>query len=123
MNSGSMKAIYNVLGFLTYWLFGKEEEDESVETVLGLDWLWTRILLEVDLDDWIKLFEGWRGGKFGLSIWKEFDVCIVNEERMFGIFEVMTYEALVFLDKERSWGLIGVSIRMEKDPYPTKTPK
>ena len=102
MNSGSMKAIYNVLGFLTYWLFGKEEEDESVETVLGLDWLWTRILLEVDLDDWIKLFEGWRGGKSRLSTWKEFDVCIVNEERMFGIFEVMTYEALVFLDKERS---------------------
>ena len=50
MNSGSMKAIYNVLGFLTYWLFGKEEEDESVEIVLGLDWLWTRIFLDVDLE-------------------------------------------------------------------------
>ena len=91
MNSGSMKAIYNVLGFLTYWLFGKEEEDESVETVLGLDWLWTRILLEVDLDDWIKLFEGWRGGKSGLKTWKEFDVCKGKLGRTFEKFEIIAY--------------------------------
>ena len=54
---------------------------------------------------------------------KEFDVCIGNEERIFGTFDAIAYEALVFLDDERSWGLTRVPIRMEKDPYPAKTPK
>ena len=56
-----MKAISNVLGFLTFWLFGRKEEEVSIEIVLGLDWLWTEILLEVDFEAWIKLFEGWKG--------------------------------------------------------------
>ena len=34
--------------------------------MLGLDWLWTTIFLGDDLEAWIKLFEGWRGGKSGL---------------------------------------------------------
>ena len=90
--------------------------------MLGLDWLCTRILLEVDLETWMNLFEGWEG-KFGLWTWKEFDVCIGNEGQIFGIFEVIAYETLVFLDDEGSWGLTGVPIRIEEDPYPTKTPE
>ena len=97
-----MKAISNVLGFLTFWLFGRKEEEVSIEIVLRLDWLWTEILLEVDFEAWIKLFEGWRGEKFGLRTWKEFDVCNGNEGRIFGTFEVIAYEAFVFLDDERS---------------------
>ena len=71
----------------------------------------------------MKLFEGWRGGKSGLKNWKEFDICIGKVERIFGNFEIITYEALVFFDDERSWGLMGVPIRIEEDPYPTKTPE
>ena len=67
--------------------------------------------------------EGWRGGKSRLRTWKEFDVCIGNERHIFGTFEVIAYEALLFLDDERSWGLMRVPIRMEKDPYPAKTPE
>ena len=45
-----MKAISKVLGFLKYWLIEKEGEKEgNVEIVLGLDWLWIGIFLEVDL--------------------------------------------------------------------------
>ena len=33
---------------------------------MGLDCLWTTIFLGDDLEAWIKLFEGWRGGKSGL---------------------------------------------------------
>ena len=54
---------------------------------------------------------------------KEFDVSIGNEERIFGTFDAIAYEALVFLDDERSRGLTGVPIRMEENPYPTKTPE
>ena len=54
---------------------------------------------------------------------KEFDVCIGNEERIFGTFDAIAYEALVFSDDERSQGLTGVPIRMEENPYPTKTPE
>ena len=118
-----MKAISKVLGFLTYWLFIKQEENGNVEIVLGLDWLWIGILLEVSLEAWMKLFEGWRKGKSGIRIWKEFDVCIGNEGQIFGIFEVIAYETLVFLHDEISWGLIEVPIKMEEDPYPTKTPE
>ena len=80
-----MKAISNVLGFFTYWPIEKEEGEDSVEIdegegivemVLGLDWLWTKIFLGFDLEAWIKLFEGWRGGKSGLKTWKEFNVCM-----------------------------------------------
>ena len=39
---------------------------------------WTGIFLGVDLEAWIKLFEGWRGGKYGLKTWKEYDVCNGN---------------------------------------------
>ena len=79
-----MKAISKVLGFLTYWLIEKEGEEEgNVEIVLGLDWLWTWIFLEVDLEASIKLFEGWRGGKSGLRTWKEFDVCNGKVGRIF----------------------------------------
>ena len=107
-----MKAIFNVLGFLTYWLFRKENEERSVEIVLGLDWLWIRRLLEVDFEAWIKLFEGWRRWwKSGLETWKEFDVCKGNNGLIFGIFEVIAYEAFVFLDEKRSWGLRRVLIR------------
>ena len=63
-NSGSMKAISNVLSFLTYWLVEKEEREGSVEIMIGLDWLWIGILLEA----WMKLFEDWRWGKSGLSM-------------------------------------------------------
>ena len=35
--------------------------------MLGLDCLWTTIFLGVDLEAWIKLFEGWKGGKSGLN--------------------------------------------------------
>ena len=118
-----MKTISKVLGFLTYWLVEKEEREGSVEIVLGVDWLWTGILLKVDLKAWMKHFEGWRWGKSGLRTWKEFDVCIGKVGWIFGIFEIIAYEALVFLDDERSWGLTRVPIRMEKDPYPAKTPK
>ena len=118
-----MKTISKVLGFLTYWLVGKEEGENSVEIVLRLDWLWTRIFLEVDLEAWIKLFEGQRWGKFGLRTWKEFDVCNGKIGRIFKNFEIIAYEALVFLDDEWSWDLTGEPIRMEEDPYPAKTPK
>ena len=91
--------------------------------MLGLDWPWTRILLEVDLEAWIKLFEGWRGGKSRLGTWKEFDVCIGKIEQIFENFESIAYEALVFLDDEERWGLTGVPIRIEEDPYLAKTPK
>ena len=71
-----MKAISKVLGFLIYWLVGKEEEGEgNVEIVLGLDWLRIGIFLDVDLEAWMKLFEGWKGEKSGLKTWKEFAVC------------------------------------------------
>ena len=36
LNSGSIKAIYNVLGFLTYWLVEKKKKG-SIEILLGLD--------------------------------------------------------------------------------------
>ena len=91
--------------------------------MLGLDWLWTRILLEVDLEAWIKLFEGLRGGKFVPKTWKKFDVCIGKIEQIFENFESIAYEALVFLDDEERWGLTGVPIRIEEDPYLAKTPK
>ena len=68
LNSSSMKAISSVLGFWTYWLVEKEEGEGSVEIVIGLDWIWIGILLEVDLEAWMKLFEDWRGGKSGLSM-------------------------------------------------------
>ena len=42
---------------------------------------------------------------------------------MFEKFEIIAYEALVFLDDEKSWGLAGKSIRMEEDLYPAKTPE
>ena len=73
-----MKAISKVLGFLIYWLVGKEEEEGegNVEIVLGLGWLRIGIFLDVDLEAWMKLFEGWRGGKSGLKTWKEFNVCM-----------------------------------------------
>ena len=91
--------------------------------MLRLDCLWTTIFLGVDLEAWIKLFEGWRGGKSGLKTWKEFDVCKGKVGRTFEKFEIIAYEALVFLDDEGSWDLTGVPIRMEKDPYPAKTPE
>ena len=91
--------------------------------MLGLDWLWTGIFLEVDLEAWMKLFEGWRGGKSRLRTWKEFDVCNGKVGRIFWKFEIIAYEALVFLEDEGSWGLTGVPIRMEKDPYPAITPE
>ena len=91
--------------------------------MLGLDCLWTSIFLGVDLETWIKLFEGRRGWKYGLNTWKKFDVCKGKVGRIFEKFEIMAYEALVFLDDEGSWGLTGVPIRMEKDPYPAKTPE
>ena len=71
----------------------------------------------------MKLFEGWRGEKSGLRAWKEFDVYIGKVGWIFGKFEIIAYEALVFLDDEGSWGLTGVPIRMKKDPYPEKTPE
>ena len=71
----------------------------------------------------MKLFEGWREGKSGLRTWKEFEVCIGKLGPIFGKFEIIAYEALVFLDDEGSWGLTGVPIRMEADPYPVKTPQ
>ena len=70
--------------------------------MLGLDCLWTSIFLGVDLETWIKLFEGWRGGKFGLKTWKELDVCNGKVGWIFGNFEIIAYEALVFLDDEGS---------------------
>ena len=91
--------------------------------MLGLDWLWTRIFLDVDLEAWMKLFEGWRWGKSGLRTWKEFDVCNGKVWQILENFEIITYEVLVFLDDEGSWGLTGVPIRMEEDSYPTKTPE
>ena len=110
---------------MTYWLVEKEEGERegNVEIVLGLDWLWTGIFLEVDLEAWMKLFEGWRWRKSGLRTWKEFDICIGKVWRIFGKFEIIAYEALVFLDDEGCWGLTGVPIRMEKNPYPAKTPE
>ena len=89
--------------------------------MLGLDWLWIGIFLEFDLEAWIKLFEDWRRGKFGLKTRKEFDVCNGNVGRIFEKFEIIAYEAFVFLDDEGSWGLTGEPIRMEEDPDPTKT--
>ena len=71
----------------------------------------------------MKLFEGWRGEKSGLRAWKEFDVCIGKIEQIFENFESIAYEALVFLDDEERWGLTGVPIRIEEDPYLAKTPK
>ena len=118
-----MKAISIVLGFLTYWLVEKAEGEGSGEIVLGLDWLWTRILLKVDLEAWIKLFEGWRGGNSGLRTWKKFDVCIGKVRWIFRNFQIISYEALVFLNDERNLGLTGVPIRIKKDPYPAKAPK
>ena len=91
--------------------------------MLGLDCLLTTIFLGVDLEAWIKLFEGWRGRKSGLKTWKEFDVCKGKVGQTFEKFKIMAYEALVFLDEEGSWGLTGVPIRMEKDPYHAKTPE
>ena len=91
--------------------------------MLGLDCLWTSIFLGVDLEAWIKLFEGWGGGKSGLKTWKEFDVCKGKVGWIFWNFEIIAYKALVFLDDEGSWGITGVPIRMEKDPYPEKTPE
>ena len=70
--------------------------------MLGLDWLWTWIFLEVDLKALIKLFEGWRGGKSRLRTWKEFYVCNGKVGRIFENFEIIAYEALVFLDDEGS---------------------
>ena len=119
-----MKGNSKVLGFLTYWLIEKEGEGEgNVEIVLGLDWLWIGIFLEFDLEAWIKLFEGWRRGKSGLRTWKKFDVCNGKVGRIFEKFEIIAYEAFVFLDDEESWGLTGELIRMEEDPYPAKTLK
>ena len=69
----------------------------------------------------MKIFEGWRGGKSGLRTWKEFDVSNGKVGRIFENFEIIAYEALVFLDDEESWGLTGVPIRIEEDPYPAKT--
>ena len=63
--------------------------------MLGLDWLWTRIFLDVDLEAWMKLFEGWRGEKSGLETWKEFDVCKGKVGRTFEKFEIIAYEALI----------------------------
>ena len=80
--------------------------------MIGLDWLWTGIFFEVDLEAWMKLFEGWRGGKSGLRTWKEFDVCIGKVGRIFRKFEIISYEALVFLDDEEIWGLTRVPIRI-----------
>ena len=88
--------------FLIYWLVGKEEGEGSVEIVLGLDWLWIGIFLDVDLKAWMKLFEGWREGKSGLRTWKEFEVCIGKLGPIFGKFEIIAYEALVFFDDEGS---------------------
>ena len=108
-----MKAISKVLGFLTYWLVQKEEEGEGrVEKVLGLDWIGIGIFLEVDFEVWIKLFEGWRRGKSRLRTWKEFDVCIGKVGWIFWKFEIIAYEALVFLHDEGRWGLTGVPIRI-----------
>ena len=119
-----MKAISKVLGFLTYWLIEKEGEWEgNVEIVLRLDWLWTWIFLDVDLEAWMKLFEGWRRGKSGLRIWKEFDICNGKVGQIFENFEIITYEALVFLDDEGSWGLTREPMKMEEDPYLAKTPE
>ena len=91
--------------------------------MLGLDYFLISIFLRVDLEAWIKLFEGWKWGKSGLKTWKEFDVCNGKVGRTFEKFEIMAYEALVFLYDEGSWDLTGVPIRMEKDPYPAKTPE
>ena len=91
--------------------------------MLGLDCLWTTIFLEVDLEAWIKLFEGWREEKSRLKTWKECDICIGKVGRIFENFEIIAYEALVFLDDEWSWDLTGEPIRMEEDPYPAKTPE
>ena len=91
--------------------------------MLGLDCLWTSIFLGVDLEAWIKLFKGWRGWKSELKTWKEFDVCNEKVGRTFEKFEIMAYEALVFLDNEGSWGLTGVATRMDEDPYLAKTPE
>ena len=125
-----MKAISKVLGFLTYWLIEKEEGEDgveegegNVEIVLGPEWLWIGIFLGFDFEAWIKLFEGWRGGKSGLKTWKKFDVCNGKVGRTFEKFKIIAYVALVFLDDEGSWGLTGVPIRMEKDSYPAKTPE
>ena len=111
------------MSFLTYWLVEKEEWEGSVEIMLGLDWLWTEILLKVDLEAWIKLFEGLRGGKFVPKTWKKFDVCIGKVGWIFRNFQIISYEALVFLNDERNLGLTGVPIRIKKDPYPAKAPK
>ena len=45
-----MRAISKVLGFLIYWPVRKEEGEGNVEIGLRLDWLWTRIFLDVDLE-------------------------------------------------------------------------
>ena len=117
-----MKAISKVLGFLIYWLVGKEEEGEgNVEIVLGLDWLRIGIFLDVDLEAWMKLFEGWKGEKSGLKTWKEFAVCNGKVGWIFENFEIIAYEALVLFDYKGSWGLTRVPIRMEEDLYPAKT--
>ena len=71
----------------------------------------------------MKLFEGWRGRKSRLRTWKKFDVCNGKVGWICENFEIIAYEAFVFLDDEGSWGLMGVPIRMEEDPYPVKTPK
>ena len=105
---------------MTNW---KKEGEGSVEIVLELDWLWIRIFLEFDLEAWIKLFEGWREEKSRLRTWKECDICIGKVGWIFENFEIIAYEAFVFLDDEGSWGLTGEPIRMEEDPYPAKTLK
>ena len=114
-----MKEIYKVLALLTYWLYGRNEEEGNVETILGLDWLWTGKFFEFDFEAWIKNFGGWKGGKSRLETWKEFDVSNGNEGWTFGTFEDSIWSFGFF----RGWkkrGLIGVSIRVE-NPYPTKT--
>ena len=37
LNSGSIKVISNILGFLTYWLVEEKKKKGSSEIVLGLD--------------------------------------------------------------------------------------
>ena len=114
-----MKEISKVLGFLTYWLYGKDEEKWSVETILGLDWLWIGKFFEFDFEAWIKKFDGWRWGKSRFGTWNEFDVSNGNEGWTFGTFEDSIWSFGFF----RGWkkmGLMGVSIRVE-NPYPAKT--
>ena len=95
-----MKEIYKVLALLTYWLYGRNEEEGNVETILGLDWLWTGKFFEFDFEAWIKILEVEKEESLDSKLEKNLMFLMEMKDEHLERLKI-AYEALVFLEDER----------------------